>query len=401
MKKFVYAVFAVLLIAGLAFPVFAATTAPSWVSTESQNRVRQWFLKDQQEALYSTLGDLTDAGGFWATVGNTGTTAGTHFIGTVDARDLVFKAHNTEVFRLADGANATWTGDGATDTFNLLVGNLKVGNGTPDLTLSAEDAYVEGTLEVDGAVRHDSTLDQRGDVSDGGGVYTVADNVLVDGAADAVQFTVQGFTAQTNNIFVVEESGGADRFTVNNVGDIAAAGALVVGDDITLENDETISNSTDGDVVVTLPAAGSLTVDTGNFTVGDETPTYAMTGEDAYIEGGLEVDGPVYADGGLNLSLIFNMEPVDYVLGGIQSLTPAASFYTLDPAEALTLTLTVNSANAGDLLFLTNVSTYTVTVSDTNVLTSDGSVVTMGQDAVAVFIFVGASWYEIALSDNS
>ncbi|MCK9601121.1 MAG: hypothetical protein M0R06_18925, partial [Sphaerochaeta sp.] len=314
---------------------------------------------------------------------------------------LVFKAHNTEVFRLADGANATWTGDGATDTFNLLVGNLKVGNGTPDLTLSAEDAYVEGTLEVDGAVRHDSTLDQRGDVSDGGGVYTVADNVLVDGAADAVQFTVQGFTAQTNNIFVVEESGGADRFTVNNVGDIAAAGALVVGDDITLENDETISNSTDGDVVVTLPAAGSLTVDTGNFTVGDETPTYAMTGEDAYIEGGLEVDGPVYADGGLNLSLIFNMEPVDYVLGSTQSLTPAASFYTLDPVEALTLTLAVNSANAGDLLFLTNVSTYTVTVSDTNVLTSDGDVVTMGQDAVAVFIFVGASWYEIALSDNS
>ena len=401
MKKFVYAVFAVLLIAGLAFPVFAATTAPSWVSTESQNRVRQWFLKDQQEALYSTLGDLADAGGFWATVGNTGTTAGTNFVGTVDAKDLVFKAHNTEVFRLADGANATWTGDGATDTFNLLVGNLKVGNGTPDLTLSAEDAYVEGTLEVDGAVRHDSTLDQRGDVSDGGGVYTVADNVLVDGAADAVQFTVQGFTAQTNNIFVVEESGGADRFTVNNVGDIAAAGALVVGDDITLENDETISNSTDGDVVVTLPAAGSLTVDTGNFTVGDETPTYAMTGEDAYIEGGLEVDGPVYADGGLNLSLIFNMEPVDYVLGSTQSLTPAASFYTLDPVEALTLTLAVNSANAGDLLFLTNVSTYTVTVSDTNVLTSDGDVVTMGQDAVAVFIFVGASWYEIALSDNS
>ena len=178
----------------------------------------------------------------------------------MDARDLVFKTHNTEVFRLADGANATWTGDSATDTFNLLVGNLKVGNGTPDLTLSTEDAY---------------------------------------------------------------------------------------------------------------------------------------------IEGGLEVDGPVYADGGLNLSLIFNMEPVDYVLCGTQSLTPAASFYTLDPAEALTLTLAVNSANAGDMLFLTNVSTYTVTITDTNLLSSTGNALTMGQDAVAVFIFVGASWYEIALSDNS
>lgn len=138
---------------------FAATTPPSWVSTESQNRMGTWFLKDQREAIYSTLGDLTDAGGFWATVGNSGTTAGTHFVGTTDAKDLVFKAHNTEVFRLADGANATWTGDGGTDLFNLLVGNLKVGNGTPTVTLNGEDAYIEGTLEADGAVRFDSTLE--------------------------------------------------------------------------------------------------------------------------------------------------------------------------------------------------------------------------------------------------
>lgn len=44
----------------------------------------------------------------------------------------------------------------ASSLMNVLTGNLKVGNGTPDVTLNGEDAYIEGTLEVDGSVRFDS-----------------------------------------------------------------------------------------------------------------------------------------------------------------------------------------------------------------------------------------------------
>jgi hypothetical protein len=46
----------------------------------------------------------------------------------------------------------------ATGLLNVLTGNLKVGNGTPDVTLNGEDAYVEGTFEVDGAARFDGAV---------------------------------------------------------------------------------------------------------------------------------------------------------------------------------------------------------------------------------------------------
>jgi hypothetical protein len=45
----------------------------------------------------------------------------------------------------------------ASGSFNILTGNLKVGDGTPDVTLNGEDAYVNGTLEVDGVTRFDGT----------------------------------------------------------------------------------------------------------------------------------------------------------------------------------------------------------------------------------------------------
>ncbi|MDD5244084.1 MAG: hypothetical protein PHU49_08705 [Syntrophorhabdaceae bacterium] len=54
------------------------------------------------------------------------------------------------------GANMTVT-PAATGYLNIKTGNLKVGNGTPTTTLNGEDAYVEGTFEVDGVPRFDNT----------------------------------------------------------------------------------------------------------------------------------------------------------------------------------------------------------------------------------------------------
>jgi hypothetical protein len=77
-------------------------------------------------------------------------------------------------------------------------GDLSVGDGTPSITLNGEDAYIEGTFEVDGASEFDgalnvdgaadfdSTVDIAGNVSDGAGTLTLADDVLVDGQADEI-----------------------------------------------------------------------------------------------------------------------------------------------------------------------------------------------------------------------
>ncbi|MES2593655.1 MAG: hypothetical protein V4608_17355 [Bacteroidota bacterium] len=62
----------------------------------------------------STGSTGADLGTHWTITGNTGTVAGTNFIGTTDAQDLVFKANNTEWGRI------------------LTTGNVGIGTATPD-----------------------------------------------------------------------------------------------------------------------------------------------------------------------------------------------------------------------------------------------------------------------------
>ena len=85
------------LIAVFASIAFAATTPPAWVSTETQNRLGNWFMKDQRKALYSLMDDLDNAGAFWSLAGNAGTTPGTDFMGTSDAQNVVFKRNSVTV----------------------------------------------------------------------------------------------------------------------------------------------------------------------------------------------------------------------------------------------------------------------------------------------------------------
>ena len=168
--------------------------------------------------------------------------------------------------------------DDATITDDLAVsGDLKVGDGTPDVTQNGEDAYVEGTFEVDGASEFDgalnvdgaadfdSTVDIAGNVSDGAGTFTVADDVLVDGAADAIQLTVQGYTTQTTNagLFVVEDSGGTDIFSVS-VPPAAGSG----GDLVDLTDTFAIANGSDAMIGIDVNLTGANHTGSGNTLVG-------------------------------------------------------------------------------------------------------------------------------------
>jgi hypothetical protein len=74
--------------------------------------------------------------------------------------------------------------------------NLKVGNGTPNITLNGEDMYVEGTLEVDGAARFDGATTIAGNA--GSDMLTVsAGNVQVtSGSIDVDNGAITVDTAQ-------------------------------------------------------------------------------------------------------------------------------------------------------------------------------------------------------------
>lgn len=67
----------------------------------------------------SSWNGLLVNGSSWETIGNTGTTPGTNFLGTIDKKDVVFKSFNTEVMRI-DTNLAVGIGQTAPDIKSIL-----------------------------------------------------------------------------------------------------------------------------------------------------------------------------------------------------------------------------------------------------------------------------------------
>lgn len=60
---------------------------------------------------------------------------------------------------------------------------------------------------------------------------TVSNNIFIDGASDEIQLTVQGWTTQTTNLTVFEQSDGTDVFTITNAGALDALSTIQFGAD--------------------------------------------------------------------------------------------------------------------------------------------------------------------------
>lgn len=79
-----------------------------------------------------------------------------------DATFQVDQTGSGSIANFKDGGTSEYTLDQSSATFVNqlnLSDDLKVGNGTPGLTLNGEDAYVEGTFEVDGSAQFDGSFD--------------------------------------------------------------------------------------------------------------------------------------------------------------------------------------------------------------------------------------------------
>src|ERR1051325_358943 len=68
--------------------------------------------------------------GDWMLAGNSGTTAGTDFIGTTDAQDLVFKRNSSEVMRLYSASNYVGIGTATPGKKLDVQGGASFGSGT-------------------------------------------------------------------------------------------------------------------------------------------------------------------------------------------------------------------------------------------------------------------------------
>lgn len=193
---------------------------------------------------------------------------------------------NTQSVTSFDNTITTTLG-AAGGIFHLLAGNFAVGDGTNDITLNGEDAYVEGTFEVDGL----ATLD-------GGTDYNGA-TVILDGDGD------------TNR-------------------------AITFDDTLTY----TLGAAT-----------GSLDIVTGNFQVGNGIPTFTQDGEDAYVEGTLETASDVILGAQTSFSVVFPLpitptgyyQPLISIQGGDGSAPVDIANPTDDTIGKLLLLHNINS----------------------------------------------------------
>jgi len=91
----------------------------------------------------------------------------------------------------------------AADGLNVLVGNLKIGNGVPTVALDGEDAYVEGTFEVDGAAQLDGAITATSSLSVSG---AITNSSTITSSGNAVDLTLSaptnGGNADAKNEFV-------------------------------------------------------------------------------------------------------------------------------------------------------------------------------------------------------
>lgn len=222
-----------------------------------------------------------------------------------------------------DDVLALTMGAGA-GTFSVLVGNIKVGDASPNTTQDGEDAYVEGGLEVDGAVRLDGAVTFNSTAASvltnvaGGSAnpidYTATAGIM-DGSDDLtvidINLTNADHTGASNTVQAVDVAsitGDADATeTAIMVGTGWDAGLDVNGTPIVIGADggATLDETSDDVVALSLGAgAGTISVLTGNLKVGNGSPGTAQDGEDAYVEGGLEVDGTAKLDGEVDLTLV-------------------------------------------------------------------------------------------------
>ncbi|TSC88693.1 MAG: hypothetical protein G01um10145_860 [Microgenomates group bacterium Gr01-1014_5] len=224
-----------------------------------------------------TINDTADAGAFLVEGTNLDinsldfVAAGT--ITAASGQGLTLSTTSADIaLTTATSGNINLTTGAATGLANILTGNLKVGNGTPTVSLDGEDAYVEGTLEVDGATTLDGALTVAGTltangtvaIGDGGDAITLSGTTITLTANTSGNDITLNLT--DNNADALDIQEGANNYL--NVGTLDAGATMVFGNATT--------NPTFGFLgtgLITIAGAGaetnSLTLTTGNITLTD------------------------------------------------------------------------------------------------------------------------------------
>lgn len=190
----------------------------------------------------------------WTTVGNSGTVAGTNFVGTTDAIDLVFKTNNTESGRVGLTNQATSLGLFALNSNASGVQTVAIGtNSLFSNTTGDRNVAVGYTTLNDNVSGEDNTA--------------LGDRVLANNLASGN--TGVGAISLNSNTTGIQNTGiGYSSLNSNTIGDYNTGLGSVA-----------ISNVTTGDsnTAVGYSASASLTTGSNNTAIGSGAETNSPT----------------------------------------------------------------------------------------------------------------------------
>ncbi|MBN1535197.1 MAG: hypothetical protein JW908_00590 [Anaerolineales bacterium] len=160
--------------------------------------------------------------------------------------------------------------------------------------------------------------------------------------------------------------------------------------------DETLS-------VTGATSLGSTLAVTGNTSVGGTLGATGATtlGSTLSVTGAATLGSTVSAADAVTFSGETIYATAEFTPTAGQTLTPAATFYVIGSSGAVSMTLGTTGATAGQMLMLYGDDANTVTINDTNLKSTSGAALSLGQYDIAVFIFNGTDWVEWLLAADS
>jgi len=215
----------------------------------------------------------------------------------------------------------------AADGVRVLTGNLMVGNGVPGVALNGEDAYIEGTLEVDGATQMDGALVVNSTVQTTGGL-NCDESIDIDFDANDEYFTVTSNDSAYAADAIISTFYGEDATGSTN--DTTLVGLMWKADadanDIFFtcsdnDGDEKFAIGPGGNTAWTLDAAAGVVVDKATtdstvdgLAISHDTNTngmYAIDIDSNYLAG----NGVGEYSGGIYINLDDDSDAAGYYAG--------------------------------------------------------------------------------------
>ena len=337
--------------------------------------------------------------------------AGTWTVGSDGTgHDVIYYSDTAgDSFHWDDTAVLFITGTNSATAFKVSDGEAVVADGlTSALITATSHAEVDGTLNVDGAVTLNSTLDVDGNITSGTGAISITDGVYITGTVDVDGAVTLNSTLDVDGAI---SSGTGGITLTDSAGVFITTGGLDVTGNITMENDETIANSVNGIITLTATTVaqagngvvtGALDVQGGDITLqNDESISNGYNGVITYTATTHWFSGNVTASGLITVGTFLQLSPgaPQTIITGTAGITPTTSLHQLTSAGTVANTMSVTGFTAGQVVVLVNVGSNTITITDTGT-TKLSANIALGQYDTLMVYFDGTNWVQISTTDN-